>query len=108
MVDSVQIIVLVTTYNRPELLEKRALKSISLQTVNYVLTQYLLFCFFCYMMIFLCIFVIIQVSAIRRTMRMIEGPTLNLFKLDDFFLARRIQYCSTVSLLTRVHSIDLY
>ena len=32
MVDSVQIIVLVTTYNRPELLEKRALKSISLQT----------------------------------------------------------------------------
>ena len=28
-------------------------------------------------------------------MRMIEGPTLRQFKLDDFFLARRIQYGST-------------
>ena len=32
MVNHTQIIVLVTTYNRPELLEKRALKSISIQT----------------------------------------------------------------------------
>jgi len=32
LVEAIQVIVLVTTYNRPELLEKRALKSISLQT----------------------------------------------------------------------------
>ena len=35
MVDPTQIIVLVTTYNRPDLLEQRALKSISTQTERY-------------------------------------------------------------------------
>lgn len=35
MVDPTQIIVLVTTYNRPDLLEQRALKSISTQTEGY-------------------------------------------------------------------------